>query len=156
MKISDPLWAVWCIIVKSRRGWCELCRLPLSCKLTLLLLSLYREGRGDANMSLYNSPEVTGDLMRGTCQWNVFCASAILPMQMTGEWWSVSLGLGQGSGSSSEIRISVSSSTSTGDAFRCIPFDRNLRFPWWLVIGELLQFDWCDPKGRSLNVTYWS
>lgn len=83
MKISNPLWAVWCIIVKSRRGWCELCRLPLSC---MLLLSLYWGGEAILIWGWYNSPEVTGDLMRGTWHWNVLCANAILPMQMTVKW----------------------------------------------------------------------
>lgn len=132
MKISDPLWALWCIIVKSRRGWCELCRLPLSCKLTLLPLSLYQGGRGDTNMRLYNCPEVIGDLMRGTWHWNVFRASKILPMQMAGKRWSMSAGLETGSSSSSEIEITVSSST--GDASRCSSFGgAGWRCGWWLM-----------------------
>lgn len=83
MKISNPLRAVWCIIVKSRRGWCESCRLPLS---RVLLLSLYWGGEVILIWGWYNSPEVTGDLMRGTWHWNVLCANAALPMQMTVEW----------------------------------------------------------------------
>lgn len=161
MKISNPLWAVWCIIVESRRGWYESCRLPLSC---VLLLSLYWEGEVILIWGWYNGPEVTGDLMRGTWHWNVLCANAILPMQMTVKWRRVQ---GWKTCTQSSTLIEITANNRSSDAFRCIYFDQCLHFPlvpWknfpepWEervggVTGSRLLSYWCDPKGRNLNVT---
>lgn len=60
-----------------------MCRLPSACGLTAVLQVLYWGGEVTLMRGWYNSPEVTGDLMRGTWHSNVFCASSFLPMQMT-------------------------------------------------------------------------
>lgn len=88
MKISNPLWVMWCISVQSRSGWWEMCRLPLAWKLTVPLQVLYWGGEVTLIWGWCNSPEVTGDLMSRTCRWIVFCVSAILPMQMIVKWRS--------------------------------------------------------------------
>lgn len=88
--MSDVMY--YCVKQKADDGWWEQCRLPLACRLTVPLQVLYWGGEVMLIWGWYNGLEVTGDLMRGTWHCNVFCASAILPMQMTAEWRSESEG----------------------------------------------------------------
>lgn len=106
MKISNPLWTIWWITVWSRSGWCEMCRLSLACRLHVSLQVLYWGEEVMLIWGWYNGPEVTGDLMRGTWHWNVFCAGSFLPMQMTAKWRSVSEGREQAA-FSGKIKIIV-------------------------------------------------
>ena len=166
MKINNPLGAVWCIIVKSRRGGCELCRLPLSC---MLLLSLYWGGEVILIWGWYNSSEVTGDLMSGTWHWNVLCANTILPMQI---YWKLEESAGLETCSSSLTVMEIAASNRSSDALRCVYFDQCLNWPFVLwkkfteaaralqqrvggVISLRLLLMRCK-KGRNLNVTYWA
>lgn len=69
-------------------AWWEMCRLPLARELTAPLQVLYWGGEVMLIWGWYNSPEVTGDLMRGTWHRNAFYVSSLLPMQMMARWWS--------------------------------------------------------------------